>query len=299
MISICIPIYNFNISQLIYELSQQLSSTEVPMELILIDDCSSEEFKQLNESSCKNHTYIELDKNIGRARIRNLFVEYAQYENLLFLDCDSLIISNDFLSNYINAIKKGTNNIICGGRIYDSVKPEKNKILRWKYGVKRESLLAKERNIQPHKSFMTNNFLIKKKILAEIKFDERLREYGHEDTLFGFELKKNDIAIKHIENPVLNGDIEDNKEYIAKTEKGILNLILIANNAGDDFIQEVSILRFYHKINAKKLIVFIDILFPFLKPFIKYFLVNGYANLQLLDFYKLGILIKNYKKNQL
>ena len=32
-------------------------------------DKYSREFKKINESSCKNHTYIELDKNIGRAKI--------------------------------------------------------------------------------------------------------------------------------------------------------------------------------------------------------------------------------------
>ena len=126
MISICIPVYNFNVSLLLEELSRQMEKAEASVELILIDDCSSSENKELNKSACNKHRYIELEKNIGRAKIRNLFLEYAQYEHLLFLDCDSLIPKETFLSNYLKAIKEGESSIICGGRIYDRAKPDSN-----------------------------------------------------------------------------------------------------------------------------------------------------------------------------
>lgn len=301
MISICIPIYNFNVSPLLDELSLQMEKTEASVELILIDDCSSSEFKEANKLCYNKHKYIELDKNIGRARIRNLFLKYAKYEHLLFLDCDSLIPNQTFLSNYLNAIKEGENSIICGGRIYDSAKPDSNKLLRWKYGIERESLSTEERKQQPNKSFMTNNFLISKELLQEIKFDERLSEYGHEDTLFGFKLKKRGIEISHIDNPVLNGDIEDNTEYLEKTEKGIFNLISILDYVNHDpaFIRDVSLLAFYKKLSTKGLSTFIKILFPFLKPFIKFFLINGFISIRLFNFYKLGILIQGMKNHKI
>ena len=274
-----------------------MEKAEASVELILIDDCSSSEYKEANKSVCNKHRYIELEKNIGRAKIRNLFLDYAQYEHLLFLDCDSLIPNKTFLSNYLKAIKEGKSSIICGGRIYDSTKPDSNKLLRWKYGIESESLSFEERKQQPNKSFMTNNFLISKTLLQEIKFDERLSEYGHEDTLFGFELKKRGIAIGHIDNPVLNGDLESNTEYIEKTEKGIHNLISILDFVNHDpaFIQDVSLLHFYTKASTKKLSPFIKTLFPFLKPFVKFFLVNGFISIRLFNFYKLGILIQGMK----
>ena len=297
MISICVPIYNFEVSPLLDELALQMANTEEAVELILIDDCSSSEYKAINKSHCNTYKYIELEKNIGRAKIRNLFLDYAQYEHLLFLDCDSLIPSKSFLSNYLKAIKEDKNTIICGGRVYDSTKPDSNKLLRWKYGIERESLSCEERKRQPNKSFMTNNFLISKTLLQEIKFDERLSEYGHEDTLFGFELKKRGIEINHINNPVLNGDLEYNTEYLEKTEVGIHNLISILDyvNHDPDFIQDISLLNFYSKPSIKKLIPFIIILFPFLKPFIKFFLINGFISIRLFNFYKLGILTQGMK----
>jgi GT2 family glycosyltransferase len=301
MISICIPIYNFNVSPLLDELAVQMSNTEEKVELILIDDCSLSDYKEVNKSHCNTHKYIELEKNIGRAKIRNLFLDYAQYQHLLFLDCDSLIPNQTFLSNYLKAIKEDKNSIICGGRIYDSIPPDSNKLLRWKYGIERESLSCEERKQQPNKSFMTNNFLISKVLLQEIKFDERLSEYGHEDTLFGFELKKRGIEINHIDNPILNGDIEDNTEYLEKTEQGIFNLISILDyvNHDPDFIQDVSLLNFYSKPSTKKFVPVIKIFFPFLKPFLKFFLINGFISIRLFNFYKLGLLIQGMRNNKI
>lgn len=290
MISICIPIYNFDVNTLIHALGFQMNKQNRPVEIILIDDCSHASFKEINATVCNKYHYIELDKNIGRSKIRNLFLNYAQYDHLLFLDCDSLIESGDFLQNYINALLDVENQVICGGRIYPRLKPKKEKRLSWEYGRKKESLNCSQRQLSPNKSFMTNNFIIDKKLLSEIKFDERLSEYGHEDTLFGFELKQKGIEIHHIENPVLNGDIEDNAAFLEKTEKGIRNLVFIAQHSDPNFKNEVHLLKFYNQLKAKHFTIFIDMLFPILKPFMAFFLIKGYVNLKFFDFYKLGIL---------
>ena len=297
MISICIPIYNFDVSQLIEELSLQFNKMDVPCEIILIDDHSSEKCKKLNESVCKKHTYIELDKNIGRAKIRNLFLDYANFEHLLFLDCDAVIISNDFLSKYVETILQRNDDVVCGGRVYDKKKPERNKMLRWKYGKMRESQPFEIRELSPNKSFMTNNFMINRRVLENIKFDERITEYGHEDTLFGFELKKKGINIHHIDNPVLNGDIEENAEFLKKTELGIISLIgaLAYTDYNKEFINDVTILNTYERLKSKGLINFVYFVFTLFKPLLKFLFVKGYVNLRLFDFYKLGILIKAFK----
>jgi hypothetical protein len=298
MISICIPIYNFNVTVLVAKLSQQLKTINDPCEIILIDDCSNEYFRKINEQACEGNIYIQLEKNIGRAKIRNLFLSYSNYDNLLFLDCDSLIVSSNFISKYIDIIKQGEYYVVCGGRVYDNIRPERNKILSWKYGIEKESQPLNIRLKSPNKSFMTNNFLINRKIFEKIKFDERITEYGHEDTLFGFMLKKEGINITHIDNPVLNGDIENNKDYLTKTEKGIINLVYILNYLEYDnaFIKEVAILNFYKEISSKKLVRIINFFYISFKPLLKFLLIKGYVNLRLFDFYKLGFLIQNYKQ---
>lgn len=297
MITICIPIYNFEVNALIQELLRQVRLINAPYELIAIDDASDEKYRQLNDAICKEVCYIPLEKNIGRAKIRNLFFQYAKYDNLLFLDCDSLIISPNFIEKYIEAIQQGEYAIICGGRLYQTICPEKNKRLRWKYGIEKESQPLEVRRKAPNKSFMTNNFLIHRRIFQAIQFEERITEYGHEDTLFGFLLKQKGINIKHIDNPILNGDIEDNIVYLAKTEKGIMNLLHILKYVNDDenFIKDVMLLATYKTLKIRKLTTLIYYCFIVVKPLLKFLLTNGFISIFLFDFYKLGILIESDK----
>ncbi len=292
MLSICIPIYNFDVTELVNALTEQSLKQSIPIEIVLIDDASDEDYKKINRGTCKQHTYIELEKNVGRSIIRNLFLQYTDAQNLLYIDCDSKIISESYLSTYVDALLQTKHPVICGGRIFANINPGKNYLLRWKYGIQKESKPYETRALHPNASFMTNNFLISRAILNEIKFDSRISEYGHEDTLFGFELKKNGIHIHHIENPVLNGDLETNLEFLEKTEKGILNLIKILGFISDKegFIEDLTLLKFYIKLKNKNLTPFFRWVFLGSKPLLRYLLIHGNSNMSMFDFYKLGYL---------
>ena len=300
MLSICIPIYNFDVTRLVTALAKQIEICSLPAELVLIDDCSSIGYKTLNKDVCTAHKYLELKKNIGRSKIRNLFLEYTSYDYLLFLDCDSLIISDQFIQHYLKMISPKAVEVICGGRIYNKLAPSKNQKLSWSYGLNIESKSLEERLNNPYGSFMTNNFLVSRKTLVKIPFDERLSEYGHEDTLFGYYLKKNNIAIEHINNPVLNGDIENNATYIKKTELAIQNLSSILKTIDDEksFIQEVNLLAFYKKINSRKLLGLTLFLAPIINTIFLMFLKFGWVSLILFNYYKLSYLAKVLDKKK-
>ncbi len=301
MLSICIPIYNQDINELVAALHNQAIHLEIPYEIICIDDCSEKSFIKLNEDTCsKSSKYIKLDQNIGRSKIRNLFLNYSRFDYLLFLDCDSVIISENFISKYNTFLKEEIPLVICGGRIYDKTKPPRQKRLRWKYGSLKESQPFNIRQKNPNKSFMTNNFVISRKILENLKFDERLSQYGHEDTLFGFQLKKNNISIKHIDNPVLNGELETNSEYLKKTEFAFSNLkyVLEISNFNKDLIKDITILKYYEKCRRIGLRWIIIALFIVFKPFLKFILSAGIANLFLFNFYKLGYFGVQMKLNK-
>jgi len=297
MISVCIPIYNRNVNNLARDLSSQLKSLNKGGEILLIDDCSDIIYKKANKFNAENILYHALDKNVGRAKIRNLFLNYARYDYLLFIDCDSTINSEDFIPQYFKVIETDPD-VVCGGSVYEKTKPPKEKLLHWKYGTFRESQTADIRNRFPNKSFKTNNFLIKKKIFEKVRFDERITEYGHEDTLFGHLLKKNGIAILHINNPVVNGIPETNKEFLEKTEKAVTGLIRIMHfpDFDSELMNDIRILRVYNKIKYIALPVRLSFLLT--KPLIIYLLSNGYANLRLLEFFKLGTLLINLKKER-
>lgn len=291
MISICIPVYNFNVVPLVKELLIQIEHLQC--EILLIDDASTEFVKENNELKEKVDLIV-LDKNVGRARIRNLFLTYAQYDYLLFLDCDSLVENDDFISNYIKFIQQNEVQVVCGGREYAIDQPDLKHMLRWKYGVESESKSANQRVEMPYRSFMTNNFIVRKDVLEHIRFDESLTLYGHEDTLFGFELKKKNVLISHIDNPIRNGHLETNTEYLLKTEESIVNLVQIVREISDplDFYKDVRLLDYYQSVQQKRHVWSLKLLFFVSKKRLTKKLVAGTATIKEFNYYKLMLLVK-------
>ncbi len=287
MLSVCIPVYNFNVSDTILELSKQLVASGLPFEILVFDDASEILYKEVNRKVSKvgGVYYDEMPENIGRSRIRNLLAEKAKFDYLLFLDCDSLIHNKHFIASYIDAMQLGYR-VICGGRIYNSTKADKNHLLRWKYGKMAESKPAIIRSQNPSRSFMTNSFIIKKSVFNTLRFNEQLSQYGHEDTLFGYDLSKNGIIPLHIENPVLNGDVEENKLFLEKTRQGLENLAIIYRMLKSDksLIQQVSLLAFYERVCCRRML---PGLFPLVSLILKLGLFLGIVNLKLFNFYKL------------
>jgi len=296
MISICIPVYNLGVAGLVDTLFKQKKGLEMAIEIVLIDDCSQDIFKEQNKQIQSEVRYIQLEKNIGRAAIRNLFLEHTRHEYLLFLDCDATILHNDFLKRYVDAIKQHFDCVICGGSEYERIPPPKNKRLRWKYGTKRESKPIETRIQEDYNSFLTNNFIISKKQFEAVQFDDKLVNYGHEDTLFGIELKKAGIKILHIDNTVLNGNLSENIEFLDNTEKAVCNLayILQTTDARRDLIKNSALLSMYYNLYYFRRIILL--MFTVLGPAIKYILSKGYANLYLFDFYKLGVISRKLSK---
>jgi predicted glycosyltransferase involved in capsule biosynthesis len=205
LISICIPIHNYNAVKLINSIYRQAEKIKLPFEIIAIDDGSEDEFIKLNSSisNLKNVQFISLKKNIGRSKIRNLFLDKTNFESLLFIDCDCSISSENFLKNYQ---KKLNNDVVYGGRKHHPIPPkDENLKLRWLYGIKIEDQTLDYRINNPYHSFKSNNFLIKKNILSNNKFDETFTGYGHEDTLLSLELKKDNLCKLEKKMKALNG----------------------------------------------------------------------------------------------
>ena len=105
-----------------------------------------------------------------------------------------------------------------------------------------------ERNKHPHAGFSTFNVLIDKSVFSKIRFNEELKQYGHEDTLMGYQLKKAGIDILHIDNGLMHEGLESNKEFLNKTKLGIENLSKLYDNVTDKkaFSETVRILRIYN-----------------------------------------------------
>ena len=256
-------------------------------EIIVGDDNSSEKkiIKKNSEiNKFKNCNYFKLNKNIGRSKIRNLLAKKSKYNYLLFLDADVKITRKNFIEYYLNKINLNTQ-VIYGGIVYQKERPESNQILRWKYGIKREALSTIKRRKHPHISFLSLNFLINKKTLMLINFNEEIPNLRHEDTLFSLDLKKEKIFIDHIDNPVIHLGLDTSKHFITKSEEAIDALHIFENKRLIN-PDEIKILRYVKRLYIlKKIIV---VLFKLFKDKMTTNLISDKPSLIIFDIYRLG-----------
>lgn len=292
MLSILIPIYNFDVRELVQSLSKQAIKEGVEHEIILIDDASEDRWKTQNRilENLANVSYTESEQNMGRSRIRNKLADKAAFDNLLFLDCDSAIQHDDFIRNYLQSMN--TADVVTGGTEYlnSILKPEYS--LHWTHGKKREQAPAAHRNSLQNRSFQTNNFLIKADILRNIRFDEKIRRYGHEDTLFGIELKALGKTISHIDNPVVHLGLEPNDVFLNKTRESLKNLRDIVNLYGEQkpLADDITILHYYQRMAHWGLDRIMQFIYKHYEHRMRRNLLSTHPNLMVFDLYKLGYL---------
>ena len=288
MISILIPVFNFETVPLVNELSRQLDDLGIDGEILVFDDFSTPSFRKKNNPLIDvNHVvYKELDKNHGRTSIRQLLASQAHYEWLLFLDCDSRILRGDFLKRYLSAFSQNFD-VCVGGRSYPPGPVDCSKKLHWKYGTIRESLKGDKT------AFQSNNFCIKKEVFQQIQFPAFLKEYGHEDTWIGIELERSGKSIKYIDNAVEHIQIENTENFLNKTEEALRNLLQLKNVASKKTIaKHVSLFKAYSFINSAHLEFVVDFISGIFKSRIVQNLNSCNPSLLFFDFYRLHRLIQ-------
>lgn len=290
MLSILIPVYNFDIRKLVADLHNQATNARVAFEIVVIDDLSSEEYRTRNKeiAQFQNVHYIELEKNIGRAAIRNKLVDESHFPYMLFMDCDAEVANERFIQNYLDCCTGDV--VVCGGTEYHPQQPEREFTLRWYYGIKREMKPASLRSQNPNMSFSTFNFLISRSVFEKVKFDSSINGYGHEDTLFGYELQENGFVIRHIDNQLIHLGLDKNEIFIHKTKEGVKNLYLIAKDPAYKHIhfEDFKIYHYYQKLKKMRMVFLMIIFYKLFSPAIELQLRTKKPRMFLFDLLKLG-----------
>lgn len=290
MLSILIPTFNYNIAPLVTELYNQCKlQKNLTFEIIVYDDGSKLfhlENKEINK--LENCSYSILDKNIGRSAIRNKLANDATYQNLLFLDADVRVISEDFISQYLNQIETNPNfEVIYGGIVYQSDKPNQNQLLRWIYGNEREALKAEVRNKHCYVTFLTLNFLIKKHVFNDVRFNENIPNLRYEDLLFSYDLMLKKINILHIDNQVVHNGIETSEVFLDKTNSSLHGLKYLLDHQIIDY-NYAKISRTYNKFRSLRIIFLVRFSFNVLQKLFTKNLLGKNPNLFIYDIYRLG-----------
>ena len=248
MLSILIPVKNFNCSKLIEALHKQGKALGYPYEILIAEDGTDKSKLHLNDiaDTLTNCRRIVKETNIGRAAIRNLLATEAQYPNLIFIDCDAVVETNDFLKTYAGALKE--HKVVCGGLYHPDTIPNRHCTLRYKYEKEADRRRdALTRSKAPYDRFTTFNFAIDRALFISILFDTSITRYGYEDVLFGKELEKRNIEILHIENRLLHSGLEENATFLEKTEQALATLAEIREKIGSTpLLDTVNRLNRYH-----------------------------------------------------
>ncbi len=230
MLSILIPLYNYDSTPLIAGLSAQAAFLKAEgngfdYEIILMDDASTDmqasaaNRQVAEEAQCR---YIELPRNVGRARIRNKLAAEAKYDYLLFIDCDALVATPDFVERFWAARDLG--DVVCGSLVTPESSPQGCE-LRYRYERKADSKRSlAARTASPYSHFTTFNVLFHRRVFQSVEFDERCVGYGYEDTLMGLMLQQLGFSVAHIDNPLIHLGIDNNASYLEKTENALHSL---------------------------------------------------------------------------
>lgn len=291
MISILVPVYNWNIRDLAEELNRQISELETEIEVIFYDDFSSNKsLVECNQSIINQFgfTYYISDENKGIADALNFLFTLAKYDWLIYLDADVLPVKEFFLKEYLQ-LTRNKKEVFCGGLLYQDEEPSEG-ILRWKYGRKYEVQATEEANENPYLNFKTCNFLIHKSVLQKNKFKSDKKLYGGIDTLFGLSLKNIDVNVLFIENRVYHLGLESNKCFLNKTNLAIESMIRLYENQ-DNITENTRLVEFYLKLKKYKLVYLFRILFKKIRPFMYRNLISNNPSINIFQIYKLDLLL--------
>lgn len=290
MISILIPVYNWDISNLVKETHKQCEDLSIPFEIIALDDCSTrKDLAKINrEIDLPNFQLHQSKANLGNGKTRNELARLAQYEWILFLDADVSLASKSFMKTYISLIQENAQpTVYCGGLKYLE-EMKSFGILRWKYGVKLEVQSPEVAQKEPYLNFKSCNFLLTKSIIKQSPFRQLKENYGF-DTSFGIALESNKIPIQYIANPVYHLGLESNEVFIKKQMKFVANANWLMEN-DPEVAHRFRIVRVYKKLENLYLVGLIKFGFKLTKSTLLSNLKSENPSIFLFQIYKLGYL---------
>jgi glycosyltransferase involved in cell wall biosynthesis len=289
-ISLLIPVCDYDIVALVHSMKSCIGKIPEFLEILIGDDGSTSENKSRYKSlEGEGVRIIGSEKNIGRAAIRNMLALDAKGDFLLFIDADAMIpgTAEAYILNWIPYMTSAR--VISGGILYHESPPgDPDKILRWENGIKREQKKASERNKHPYSSFSTFNVLIDRTIFSKLRFNEEIKQYGHEDTLLSYQLIKAGISILHIDNGLVHEGLESNKDFLNKTKLGIENLSKLYDCVTDKrtFASTVKLVRIFHLLRIFKVTLILAGIFIRFRERMEIRIDSSHPNLWLFDFYK-------------
>jgi glycosyltransferase involved in cell wall biosynthesis len=293
MLSILIPTYEQDISELVNTLHQQCLNEAIQFEILAQDDASNEVTFEAFKSAI-DLTFFSWERNLinlGRSGNRNQLAAKAKYDVMLFIDGDSMVKNPGFIKAYLD---NRDHQFVYGGTDYPAKQPmEKNYYLHWKYATSYEALSVSQRFNNPYNSFHSNNFLIQKATFQKSPFDESILKYGYEDHLFAHNFRLLEVPIFHISNPVFHNGLETNLVFLEKTKNAVENLSELYHNGK---INDGGLIKKYEQLKKRGQLKFISKILSWRRPAITDNLMSAKPKMINFQLYKLDLFIQYVRR---
>lgn len=234
-LSILIPFYRDDCTQLLQALSHEISSLgQARVEVLVLDDQGGDRALSARTEACLATLDIQArlfqpDKNLGRAKGRNLLAHQARGQSLLFLDADMLPDTKDFVANWITLANTLPNTMIFGGFTLDRVPRTKDNEVHLALAAKSDCVRAKDRQREPEKNIFTSNLLVPKDGFLKTPFDETFQGWGWEDVEWGLRASSH-LQVAHFDNTATHLGLDTVAELLAKYEQSTLNFKRLAQS---------------------------------------------------------------------
>ncbi len=287
MISTLIPTYNYNVYPLVKELHKQFSKAGIDFEIIVFDDASNQIF-EANQliTELPQVVYKKMLQNQGRLSLRYQMAVQARFDQLLMLDADVFPKDRFFVSKLIKTIEKYPADVYFGGINVPSNPPSHDKMLRWEYGQKRESLDLETRQKYPYRSLLFGAISLKKSVFLQTAEQILpINRYGL-DIYFSYLLKQQQKSIWHYQNPITHLGLEPTPIFLKKTQKAINTYYYLVTNKKIP-ANYIKLTRTGDNIKAFLPWKIMKWLFDLKKPFLEWQLKTQKPSLMLFDLYKL------------
>lgn len=289
MLSICIPTYNTDCSELLDILAEQIAQLEETVEVLVCDDFSTDDVRK-NQEACERNgfSFFENQSNLGSISTRIKLAKNSSFNWLLFIDADMLPKKDEYVIKYTNFVTFNNADVAIGGCCYaNEIKPFS---LRLRYGRNREEISAEKRQLNPYNSILFGNILMKKELFSEVFNDFQDNAYG-EDIYLSSSLKSLNKDVVHLPNETYHLGLENNREFVKKIQKsGEMHARLDSNSALD--LSHSKLVRTYSLLNRYMLDNLVRLALTISSPFLRTVLYLFGAPMLFVDLLRLFYFLK-------
>ena len=235
-ISIVIPAFRYDASQLIEQLSRCQCSQLA--EIIVYDDGTRDHdlLARMEETAGQVRAAVRIVSSItnhGRAGARNAAIKHARAEWIVLLDADMAPDNSKFIEFYLNAVERVFDPVVIVGGCSLKFAPTSSvfALHRWQSRAS-ECVSAEKRRTAPGKYVFTANVMAHRSVFEVCPFDEGFAGWGWEDTDWGLGVEAK-FPIMHIDNTATHLGLESAPSLMGKYERSRANFARLVEHHPD------------------------------------------------------------------